>query len=874
MIRRHACIPWTVLWILAHAVVVPLPMHAAGTWTALTNIAPGAVTLLLLLPDGTVMAQNGGGLNWFRLTPDDQGSYANGTWTSLAPMHNTRSWFASAVLRDGRVFIAGAEYGTGGTNAEIYQPLNNQWTLAPVPLALLDPTQPSPGYPGRKQALSEPIATSLPNGNILLAPKQPGTYGGTLIFNITSNTWSAGPALFRGGFQDEASWAKLPDASIVSVDPFGTNSERYVPSSNTWVNDANVPVPLYGPGGELGGATLLPDGRAFYLGGGGHTAFYTPSGSTNPGAWQAGPDIPDGLAAPDGPAAMMVNGKLLCAFGPPVYTNGNSLVFPAPTSYYEFDSLSNSFTRVTGPTGLTNNIPPYNGWMLDLPDGTVLHSFFSDQVYLYHPDGSRLLAGKPSITGISWNSDGSLRLTGRLFNGISTGAVYGDDNQMDSNYPLVRLSDSAGHVYYLRTHHWSSTGVMTGNALVTTEADLSPNLPAGTYALVVVANGNSSDAVSIKVPQPYSGKWTVTSAPPTNNWAALAASADGATILAASYDDTNFNAGPIYISTNAGWTWNVSGAPAQYWYGIACSTNASKMVAVTLGGGIYSSTNSGVNWASTAAPFEPWYAVASSYDGKNLVAVTGYGGLVYTSTNSGATWTSNNVPHNHYWYRVASSADGSRIALISNSTTNGAAGAIFTSTNGGFTWASNNIPLNYWTGIASSGDGRKLVACTDSSKLYTSGDGGAHWTAATGLFGFFAGVASSADGSKLIAVANSGRIYTSIDSGAHWTSNAAPSLEWQCVAASRDGNIAAAAVPFGQIYTLQTPPKLTIVHSVPQASLSWPWPSAGFVLQQTTNLSAPAWQTAPATPALTTDWRMLVSVTETNPASLFRLILP
>ena len=77
-----------------------------------------------------------------------------------------------------------------------------------------------------------------------------------------SNLWVAGPTLFRGSYQDEASWVKLPDDSILTIDPFGTNSERYIPSLNRWINDANVPVSLYDPFGfELGAAFLLPDWR-------------------------------------------------------------------------------------------------------------------------------------------------------------------------------------------------------------------------------------------------------------------------------------------------------------------------------------------------------------------------------------------------------------------------------------------------------------------------------------------------------------------------------------------------------------------------------------------------------------------------------------
>jgi len=96
----------------------------AGTWTAVhdptpgapnSGLAPGPVQLMLLLPDGTVMAADSSISNaWYRLTPDSHGSYVNGTWTTLNTMADTRLYYSSCVLRDGRVFVAGGEYGSGG----------------------------------------------------------------------------------------------------------------------------------------------------------------------------------------------------------------------------------------------------------------------------------------------------------------------------------------------------------------------------------------------------------------------------------------------------------------------------------------------------------------------------------------------------------------------------------------------------------------------------------------------------------------------------------------------------------------------------------------------------------------------------------------
>ena len=448
----------------------------AGTWTPLVRTAPDAVNLMLLLPDGTVMAANQPssdyGDTWYQLTPDSHGSYVNGTWTTLTSMADTRLYYSSAVLRDGRVFVAGGEYGTGTANAEIYDPQSNIWTQLP----------PS------GQSFSDSICKVIANGNVLIAPVVPSVSGGTVLFNPAGNSWAVGPRLFRGTWQDEASWVKLPDDSILTIDPFGTNSERYIPSLNRWINDANVPLLLYNNIGELGPAFLLPNGRAFFIGGTNHTALYTPSGTTNAGSWAAGPDIPNGLGVSDGAAAMMSNGKILCTAGSP--SN-----FASPTYFFEYDPVANSFTQVNGPTGTTDNLPSYGTAMLDLPDGNVLYSHLGSRLYVYQPGGAPLAAGKPAITSLTQNSDGSYHLTGTLFNGISAGAAYGDDAQMDSNYPLVRMTNSGGNVFYARTYNWSSTGVMTSNKVVTTEFVLPSNLPPGSNSLVVVANGISSDPV-------------------------------------------------------------------------------------------------------------------------------------------------------------------------------------------------------------------------------------------------------------------------------------------------------------------------------------------------------------------------------------------
>ena len=47
---------------------------------------------------------------------------------------------------------------------------------------------------------------------------------------------------------------------------------------------------------------------------------------------------------------------------------------------------------------------------------------------------------------------GDFTLNGVQLNGLTTGADFGDDNKMATNYPIVWLDDGAGHVTYGRTH--------------------------------------------------------------------------------------------------------------------------------------------------------------------------------------------------------------------------------------------------------------------------------------------------------------------------------------------------------------------------------------------------------------------------------------
>ncbi len=109
---------------------------AAQTLVQLTHPAPGGADITLQMTDGTVLGHSASDQSaWYKLTPDINGSYVNGTWTQLPslPQDYSPYAFASAVLADGRVVVDGGEYNPGQTfsltdKAAVYDPVANTWT--------------------------------------------------------------------------------------------------------------------------------------------------------------------------------------------------------------------------------------------------------------------------------------------------------------------------------------------------------------------------------------------------------------------------------------------------------------------------------------------------------------------------------------------------------------------------------------------------------------------------------------------------------------------------------------------------------------------------------------------------------------------------
>jgi len=64
------------------------------------------------MTDGTVIATQPCTGSWYKLTPDNTGSYINGTWTKIASMPSGygRCSAGPACCQHGRVIFEGGEY--------------------------------------------------------------------------------------------------------------------------------------------------------------------------------------------------------------------------------------------------------------------------------------------------------------------------------------------------------------------------------------------------------------------------------------------------------------------------------------------------------------------------------------------------------------------------------------------------------------------------------------------------------------------------------------------------------------------------------------------------------------------------------------------
>jgi hypothetical protein len=446
--------------------------------------------IALQLTGGNIMVQEAGTSHWWELIPNNLGTYHLGHWKQLQSFPTNYDYaplyFASAVLPDGKVIVEGGEYNEGVDDSThkgaIYDPVENTWTEVKSP----------PGWTQIGDASS--VVTD--KGIFVLADIDTTQYA---MLDEKNLTWTVYPGTGKNDSNDEEGWTLLPNGEVLTVDTYvgayssgtGTESEILDLQTGIWRDAGSTVVQLWDsdvqcnrpPTYDIGPQVLRPDGTVFATGGNscphhaGHTAIY----DTKTSKWSAGPDIPNGNDMDDAPASILPNGNVLVETSPG-YGTGSSTLF-------EFDGTR--WLNIPQPNGLSGNTE--GGRMLVTPTGSVMLLHVSTPgMWFYETKGTYKPEWRPTITHfpVAVYPGDNYTLQGTQFNGFTQGAAFGDDAQSATNYPLVRITnDFTGHIFYARTHNFSTMAVATGDKIVSTEFEVAKDTEIGASTLEVVANG-------------------------------------------------------------------------------------------------------------------------------------------------------------------------------------------------------------------------------------------------------------------------------------------------------------------------------------------------------------------------------------------------
>jgi hypothetical protein len=383
-------------------------------------------------------------------------------------------------LSDGKIltYDIGQSTSTGESYAEVYDPSRNEWSSISPADGSAHGTFPLLSSSATGYELGPSLR--LLDGRSFLV----GATGHTALYTPSTNTWAAGPdimgslhghaALFGA---DDAPAAIMPNGHVLLAADSGPSP---VQSSGNVVNGSNV-------------ITHVPSTAELYVGW--------------PVTQTSGTSV-----VPSGTTITSIDSSTQIHISQNATGGGTGIglkfggTYSPPTQLFDFNPATDTIEPVSPafPESLaTTNA--YATCMLVLPTGQVLFEDGAD-VWIYTPSGEANSSYEPVTTKVAYDGHGVFTLTGKQLTGQSAGAAYGDDAEMDENYPIIRLVNSAGKVYYCRTTNWSSTGVATGSTLETVNFTLNSTITAGDYSLIVSAAGISSAPTSINITQAEVGK--------------------------------------------------------------------------------------------------------------------------------------------------------------------------------------------------------------------------------------------------------------------------------------------------------------------------------------------------------------------------------
>lgn len=399
------------------------------------------------------------------------------------------------------------------------------------------------------------------------------------------------------------------------------------------------------------------------------------------------------------------------------------------------------------------------------------HNRATSEIYLAR-NGSTVLAGMDGTyegwgcyvstdNGQSWTSASNGLPDGASVEGFAMNGGYYfaavDGTYLDAS-PGVYLSTNSGAT-------WTYDRGFTGN-----------------YVNAFAMSGGTLFAASdsIFASTDNGATWTTpdTGLPGGNSVTYNSIAVNGATLLAAPFDNFDRFVGGIYRSTNYGATWHPAdnGLPwavrnssdtGYYAYtSIAMGPKGTIYAGSSYGGGVFVSTDDGLSWDSTGLS-ENNYIYALAVSGTNVIAAND--SAIFVSTDGGRSWTNTTSPLGNV-SALSFAVNGSDVLAGASN------GVLLHSNDGGLTWqTTEGITLDSYSPIyvLSSWGNNVYGGARGAEYYYLSGvhvttDDGASWTSDTTGMGEMSVAAVAANGTGLFAGTGDG-IFRSTDNGSSWT---------------------------------------------------------------------------------------------------------
>jgi N-acetylneuraminic acid mutarotase len=231
---------------------------ASNTWSSAGSMAtPRQRHTATLLSNGKVLVAGGAAdeNNSIPLSSSELYDPVSNTWSSAASLATARDSHTATVLANGKVLVAGGEYGNPSvvlSSAELYDPTSNTWSAAA----------------SMASARVDHTATLLTSGKVLVtggSNRSLGVLSSAELYDPVTNAWSvAGPMAVQR--QTPTATLLLDGKVLVAGGNSGSSilssAELYDPASNTWFPASSMPTAR-----NYQTATLLGDGQVLVVGG-------------------------------------------------------------------------------------------------------------------------------------------------------------------------------------------------------------------------------------------------------------------------------------------------------------------------------------------------------------------------------------------------------------------------------------------------------------------------------------------------------------------------------------------------------------------------------------------------------------------------------